>query len=104
MANNLARFWRWTKNVTGIITVQKRTEITIETDQIVVIGKRHRSVRSWCQECRCEVEMIGLKEAEALTGTTQAMLSSGGGNPDWHWSQAEDGSPLLCLESVLKSQ
>ena len=48
--------------------------------------------------------MIGLKEAEALTGTTQAMLSSGGGNPDWHWSQAEDGSPLLCLESVLKSQ
>jgi hypothetical protein len=102
VANNLARFWRWTKNAAGTIAVQKRTEITIETDQVVVIRRRQRSVRSWCQECRCEVEMIDLKEAEALTGTTQAMLCCGGGDRGWHWSQAEDGSRLLCLESLLK--
>lgn len=104
MANNLARFWRWTKNVTGTITVQKRTEITVETDQIVVIRRRQRPVRSWCPECSCEVEMIDLKEAEALTGTPQAMLSCGVGDRGWHWSEAEDGSSLVCLESVLKSQ
>jgi hypothetical protein len=46
--------------------------------------------------------MIDLKEAEALTGTTQAMLCCGGGDRGWHWSQAEDGSRLLCLESLLK--
>jgi hypothetical protein len=48
--------------------------------------------------------MIDLKEAEALTGTTQAMLSDGRADRGWHWSQAEDGSPLLCLESLLKSK
>ena len=48
--------------------------------------------------------MIDLKEAEALTGTPQAMLSCGVGDRGWHWSEAEDGSSLVCLESVLKSQ
>ncbi len=104
MANNLARFWRWTKDVAGTITVQKRTEITIETEQVVVVRKHQRPVRSWCQECGCEVDMIDLKEAEALTGAPQAMLSSGGADQRWHWSQAEDGSPLICLESLLKSR
>ena len=60
VANNLARFWRWAKNVTGTISVQKRTEVTIETEQVVVIGKRQRSVRSWCQECCREVDMAEL--------------------------------------------
>jgi hypothetical protein len=104
VANNLARFWRWTKNVTGTVTVQKRTEITIETEQVVVIRRRQGSVRSWCRECKGEVDMVDLKEAEAVTGMTQAMLSCGVGDRGWHWSQAEDGSPLICLESLLKSR
>jgi hypothetical protein len=48
--------------------------------------------------------MIDLKEAEALTGMTQAMLSDGREGRGWHWSQAEDGSPLLCLDSLTGSQ
>jgi hypothetical protein len=103
VANNLARFWRWTKNVAGTVTVHKRTEITIETEQVVV-RKRQRQVRSWCPECRREVDMVDLKEAEALTGTPQATLSCGVAERGWHWSQAEDGSPLVCLESLLKSR
>jgi hypothetical protein len=104
VANNLSRFWRWAKNVAGTITVQKRTEITIETDQIVVVRKRQLPVRSWCRECGREVEMVDVKEAEALTGAPQAMLSSAGEHRGWHWSQAEDGSPLVCLDSVLRSK
>jgi hypothetical protein len=62
--------------------------------------------------------MVGLKEAEAISGmtqpalsqplktqplTTQPMLHGCGDNGGWHWSQAADGSPLVCLESLLKS-
>jgi hypothetical protein len=70
--------------------------------------------------------MVGLKEAEALSGmtqptqpmisqpltnqpmtnqllTTQPMLSGCRDGGGWHWSQAADGSPLVCLESLLKS-
>jgi hypothetical protein len=46
--------------------------------------------------------MIDLKEAEALTGMTLAMLPCGEGDRKWHWSQAEDGPPLLCLESLRR--
>jgi hypothetical protein len=103
--NNLARIWRWTKNLAGTTTVVvKRTEVTIETNQVVLIRSRQQPVRSWCPECRREVDMIDLKEVESLTGTTQPMLSSSGGDRRWHWSQAEDGSSLVCLESLLKSR
>jgi hypothetical protein len=104
VANNLARFWRWTKNVAGTTTVQKRTEITVETDQIMVVRKRQRQVRSWCPECGREVDMVDLKEAESLTGMPQAMFSCGVGDRGWHWSQAEDGSTLVCVASLRKSR
>lgn len=61
-------------------------------------------MRGWCRECGREVDMVGLKEAVALTGATQPMLAEYPGNAGWHWSQTEDGSPLLCLESLLKSR
>ena len=102
MANNLARFQRWSKNLVEAVIGRKRTEITIETDRLLII-RRRRTVRFWCRQCRREVDMIDLREAEALTGTPQAVLSCGRGDRGWHWSQAEDGSPLLCLESVRRS-
>ena len=101
MANNLARFWRLIKGMADAANRRKRTEITIETDQVLIIRHR-RSVRSWCQKCGREVDMVGLKEAEALTGMTQPLLVDGQAEQAWHWSQAEDGSPLVCLESLLK--
>ncbi len=58
--------------------------------------------------------MVGLQEARTLLGmtqrmmpqplTTQPMLPGCGDLRDWHWSQAADGSPLVCLESLLKSR
>jgi hypothetical protein len=58
--------------------------------------------------------MVGLKEAEALSGmtqptlsrprATQPMLPGCGDSRGWHWSQAADGSSLVCLESVLGSK
>lgn len=63
--------------------------------------------------------MVMLKEAEALSGMTQPMLSHPltnqllttqpmlpgcrGDSRGWHRSEAADGAPLVCLESLLKS-
>lgn len=108
---------RWAKVSERAVAANKRTEITLETDRIWVIRRSH-SRRAWCAECGREVDMVMLKEAEALSGmtqpmlsqpltsqsmTTQPMLTVSGDSRGWHWSQAADGSPLVCLESVLKS-
>jgi hypothetical protein len=105
-------FRRWAKVSELSVAPYKRTEITLETDRIWVIRRSH-SRRAWCAECGREVDMVMVKEAAALLGMTQPMLSQPlttqpmlpgcGDSGGWHWSQAADGSPLVCVESVLKS-
>jgi hypothetical protein len=97
-------FRRWAKTSTPLVVGYKRTQITVETDGIWIIHKSH-TTRRWCAECGREVDMVGLKEAAVLWGkdlqplTAQPMLPDGDSR-GWHWSQAPDGSPLLCLESL----
>lgn len=99
---------RWARVSERAVAAYKRTEITVETDRILIIRKS-RSRRAWCAECGREVYMVGLKEAQALCETAQPltaqpMLPGCGDNRGWHWSEAADGAPLICLESVLKSR
>jgi hypothetical protein len=84
------------------MTPYKRTEITVETDQVTII-RRRRTMRAWCRQCGCEVDMVGLAEAEALTGMDGPGLRIYAEARGWHLFQGEDGSDLICLESWLKS-
>lgn len=100
-------FRRWAKASRHAAAAYRRTEITVETEQIWIIRRSH-TTRGWCAECGREVDMVGLKEAEALRGTaqlpgTQPMLPGCGDSRGWHWSAASDGSPRVCLESALQS-
>lgn len=107
VASTLSRFRCWVKKVVEAGFGAQRTEMTIQTDQLLII-RGHASTRGWCPECGREVDMLGLKEAEALGGaphplTIQPLLPGWAVSRGWHWSQAPDGSPQVCLESVLKS-
>jgi hypothetical protein len=108
VTNNLARFRHWLKRLGDVVAGRKRTEITIETDRVLIIGKRH-SIRACCQECGCEVDMVTQADAAALSQDAQIlgpkpMLPGYGEGRGWHWSQAVDGTALICLESVLRSK
>lgn len=72
VASNLSRFRHWAKKLVGAITAHKRTEITIETTQVVVIERR-RSTRDWCPRCGCEVDMVGLSQAVVISASNQAL-------------------------------
>jgi len=74
----------------------------IETDQILII-RRRRSVRFWCQECGSQVDMVDLGEAEALTGVSERRLRDRAEAGKCHVHQGQDGVSLVCLESLLKS-
>ena len=100
-------FRRWAKVSERAVSAYKRTEITMETDRVFIIRNSH-STRGWCSECGREVAMVGVKEAEVLRGkaqlfSAQPMLPGCGASRGVHWSLASDGSPLVCLESVLQS-
>lgn len=98
---------RWAKVSERATANYKRTEITLETDRLLIIRKSH-TTRRWCGECGREVEMVSLKEAEELTGKTQPpmtqpMLPGCGDSRGLHCSLATDGSPLVCLDSLLRA-
>lgn len=110
-------FRRWAKVPERAVAASKRTEITLETDRIWIVRNAHAK-RGWCTECGREVDMVRLTEAEALSRhrtsepremaslsppAARPMLPGCGEQSGWHWSKASDGSPLICLESVLKS-
>jgi hypothetical protein len=99
---NLSRFQRWAKRLVGAETTQKKTEVTVETDRVLII-RRRLTKRGWCRECACEVDMVELSEVQALTNKSQLELRDGSLSQRWHFSEDEDGSPLVCLESLLKS-
>jgi len=78
----------------------KRTILTIETESLLVV-RGNGSPRSYCAECAAETEMIGLMNLGVVTNldrsATEEWLSSG----DLHRSVASDGSPVVCLNSLL---
>lgn len=85
------------------VTVYKKTEITIQTDRLLII-RRRRSTPVWCRECGREVEMVEFSQAAAITGKSQALQPDSAKSYGWHVCEDQNGLPLICLESLLKSR
>ncbi|HXI90925.1 MAG TPA: hypothetical protein VNO24_12985 [Blastocatellia bacterium] len=79
----------------------RRTEITVETYEVLVIS-RHGSVsRSWCASCGQEVAAISLDDAcnsglsiEAIQREVEAGRI--------HLVETSGGSSLICLNSLIQ--
>ena len=85
----------------GAISEPQRIEITFQTDRLVLI--RGRRSTGWCHHCGREVGMVALSQAVALAGGSEPVLPDPAQSQGWHISEDQNGSPLICLESVLKS-
>ena len=79
----------------------KRTKITIETDSLLIL--RGRSLRrAWCPQCGSEAEMIPLDNVGIISNLSPREVEAWIQSEDLHHSKATDGSPLICLNSMLK--
>lgn len=103
VAVNLTGFRRWAKRLLEVITVPGKMEITIQTDQVVIFRKR-RLRRVWCERCGSDVVAVDLQEAGKLTGMPPLALPDGNaGAQAWHISPSTDDEPVVCLRSLLHS-
>jgi hypothetical protein len=98
--SNLSRFQRWAKRLAGIRGARKTTEISVQTDRIMVI-RRRRPIRAWCRECVCETDMLTMEEVASVMSSGPPLNLDA--HPGWHLSEGEDGTGLVCLDSFLKS-
>ena len=81
------------------MAVHKRTEITVETDEILIV-RRARMYRAWCPFCAREVDMVGVADAQVMAGIPAGATGS---NFSENWHVSENPPALVCLDSVLKS-
>jgi hypothetical protein len=105
--STLSRVRRWAKKLGEAVTARNRTEITIETDRVLIIRGR-RSKRVWCEKCGRDVDTVGRQDVRTLTGESHPMLPAGAELGGWHLCADQDAAgdnaePRVCLDSLLKS-
>ncbi len=79
----------------------RKIEITIQTDRRVEIYAAGVG-RTWCQQCDTEVEVVTWQTASLLANSLRVDLTHGAAPSDLHMPVASDGTPLICLESLLE--
>jgi hypothetical protein len=98
----LARFLHWAKNLVAAILGHRRTTITIETEQFLIIRRRDGTHR-WRPEYGGGTDTIKPVKASIMTGLTQTRQRDLATTAKWRVAEAADGSLLTCLDCLLGS-
>ena len=80
----------------------KQTKITIKTDSLLVL-RGGSSTRAHCPLCNGESEMIALENLQVISSLDRPALEEWINSGELHRLQGEDGSALVCLNSLLPS-
>ena len=77
-----------------------RTEVFIETSEILIIKRKRTFVRSWCADCEREVSMLPLSEAALLTGHDVKAIHWMMENRRIHFFYLKPETASICLRSL----
>jgi hypothetical protein len=79
---------------------KKRTEITVETEQVTVIHRPRSFARAWCVHCRKEVNMVTAEQAAAVAGASLRSICRFVEVDDLHFMEKADRVLFICLDSL----
>ena len=81
--------------------VKKRTEITIETDQVLVVSRRRtKTLRAWCGACAEEVIMMTVDEAAFAVSVSSRTVFHWVEDYKLHFTETPKGLLFVCLKSL----
>jgi hypothetical protein len=78
----------------------KQTRITIETDSVLLLRGRSLT-RAYCPLCGGESEMVALENLQVISNLDRSMVEEWINSGELHRLQGDNGSPLVCLNSLL---
>ena len=81
---------------------KKRTEITIEIDELIVIKSQggQSPKRVWCLACEAEVEMVTPEHAAGAAGVSSRTIYSWIEEGRLHFREEPGGPVLVCSGSL----
>lgn len=78
-----------------------RTDITVETEEILIIRWRRNLARPECAWCGERTRMISLEEAIALGGVSSRAIYRRVAAGEIHYEETPGGLLLVCPNSLL---
>jgi hypothetical protein len=80
---------------------KKRTEITIEIDEIMIVSRgRNASAQIWCPGCSAIATLVSPERAAGIAGVTVRTINRWVEAESVHFVETEDGLLLLCVNSL----
>lgn len=80
---------------------RKRTEITIETERILLISRRSGSSILWCDSCGRSLPMFTIEEAAAVMRVSVDEILRMMEDGQLHLAQMREGRVRICPRSLL---
>jgi hypothetical protein len=77
-----------------------RTEITIETERVLIIKKSKGSVLASCPMCVQQVPMIKVDEAATMARVSSRTIYRWVESDKVHFAETPEGLLLICLSSL----
>ncbi len=78
----------------------KQTKITIQSDSLLLLRGRS-STRARCPACDAESEVVALENLQVISNFDRSALEEWINSGELHRLQGDDGSQLICLNSLL---
>jgi hypothetical protein len=91
--------------VSATLAKRRRTEITIQTREVVVLHRTpaENPMRAWCDACRAERAFVAPEEAAALAGVSLRAIFRRIEEGRLHYTETHQGLVRVCFESISKS-
>ena len=77
-----------------------RTEITIETERVLIIKRRKGRVLAWCPICAGQVPMVKVDELAVLYRVSSRTIYRWVESERVHFAETPQGGLLICLPSL----
>ncbi len=91
-----------TRHGGGNVRTKRRTDITMEIDEIVVINTSHASAMARCERCAKRVRMITADEAAAIARVSTRTIYRLVESNLLHFIETPQGSVRICLDSIAE--
>lgn len=78
------------------------TEISVETNERIVVRHARRVLFAWCAECGGRVRVFTPEEAAQVAGVSSRAVYCHIENGTVHFTETPDGKLFVCVNSLLK--
>jgi len=84
--------------------LHKRTQITIETERLLLVSERAERASLWCNRCAQTAPMMTVTAAARAEGTTAVIISTLAEAGLLHFAVTAEGRLFICSNSLISER